>query len=151
MQQPSTSYTMRFYLAVLFLSSVASALHQGDSSPQPRIINASYWGSACPQGGLNAVMGPINTTSNIAPLTFTLANFLPGLGSFGSSLRMCDIVSHITVDKGWKIMVNARGTEAQGNTDLPGNATMFLRSTYSFAEKTEIQVSMLSLHKNCRY
>jgi hypothetical protein len=53
---------------------------------------------------------------------------------------MCSIVSQIVVDKGWKVVVNARGTFAEGNTDLPGNATMFLRSTYAFADKAETQV-----------
>lgn len=136
---------MRFPITLLFLSSAASVLGQDGPAPQPRVVDITYWGSACPEGGLGAVIGPVNATTNIAPLTFTLANFLPALGSFGSSLRMCNIVSHIIVDKGWKIVVNARGTNAQGNTDLPGNATMFLRSTYSFAEKAEIQVSAVAL------
>ncbi|KAF2793400.1 hypothetical protein K505DRAFT_337836 [Melanomma pulvis-pyrius CBS 109.77] len=137
---------MRFLIALLSLSSAVSALGQDDPAPQPKIANITYWGSACPEGGLDAVIGPVNATTNIAPLTFTLANFLPALGSFGSSLRMCNIVSHVIIDKGWKVMVNARGTNAQGNTDLPGNATMFLRSTYSFSEKAEIQsIGMLDV------
>jgi hypothetical protein len=136
---------MRFLIALLSLGSAANALDRDDPAPQPKVANITYWGSACPEGGLSMVIGPANTTTNIASLTFTLANFLPTLGSFGSSLRMCDIVSHIVVDKGWKVMVNVRGTHAQGNTDLPGNATMFLRSTYSFAEKAEIQVSAVSI------
>lgn len=136
---------MRLSTALLFLSSSASALPKGDATPQPRIANVSYWGSACPEGGFSVVVGSVNATTNIAPLTFTLANFLPELGSFGSSLRMCDIISHISVDKGWKIMVNARGTYAQGKAELPEKATMFLRSTYSFAEMAETEVSTISL------
>lgn len=136
---------MRLPIPLLFLSSLASALPKGDPAPQPRIANVSYWGSACPEGGFSVAIGPVNATTNIAPLTFTLAKFLPELGSFGSSLRMCDIVSHLSVDKGWKIMVNARGTYAQGKADLPENATMFLRSTYSFAEMAETEVSAVAL------
>ncbi|KAF2477212.1 uncharacterized protein BDR25DRAFT_349146 [Lindgomyces ingoldianus] len=141
----SWQFALQLLSSILYVatsnSSTASALGQGDLAPQPRVANITYWGSACPEGGLRAVIGPVDATKNIAPLTFTLANFLPALGSFGSSLRMCNIVSRIIVDNGWKIMVNARGTNAQGNTNLPGNATMFLRSTYSFAEKAELQVN----------
>lgn len=142
---PRARHIMPFSIALLLLSSAASALGQDGPVPVPKIANVTYWGSACPDGGLQAFIGPVNTTTNIAPLTFTLANFLPAMGSFGSSLRMCNIISHITIDNGWKIMVNAQGTNAQGNTDLPSNATMFLRSTYSFAEKAEIQVRVTSL------
>lgn len=140
---------MRFFIALLSLSSAVSALGQDDPAPQPKVGNITYWGSACPEGGLDTVIGPVNATTNIAPVTFTLANFLPALGSFTSSLRMCNIVSNIIVDKGWKVMVNARGTSAQGNTDLPGNATMFLRSTYFFSEKAEVQVSAILFRNLC--
>lgn len=140
-----THHKMRNPIVLLSLCSVASVRGQNNSVPEPKIVNATYWGSACPDGGLTAALGPMNTTTNTAPFTFSLANFLPALGSFGSSLRMCNIVSHISVDQGWKVRVNARGTYAQGNADLPGNATMFLRSTYMFAEKAEVQVSALSV------
>lgn len=136
---------MRILIALLSWSSAAIALSQNDTAPQPEVVNATYWGSACPDGGLSAAIGPVNATTNIAPFTFTLANFLPALGSFGASLRMCNIVSHISVDKGWKVMINARGTYAEGNADLPGNSTMFLRSTYAFAANAEIQVSPILL------
>jgi len=131
---------MKFTITLLSLSSVAGAFAENGAAPQPKILDISSWGSACPDGGLNAVIGPVDEATNTAPLTFTLANFLPALGSFGSSLRMCNIVSHISVADGWKVKVNARGTSAQGNTELPSNATMFLRSTYFFAEAAEIQV-----------
>ncbi|KAJ4286748.1 hypothetical protein N0V90_013000 [Kalmusia sp. IMI 367209] len=106
----------------------------------------SYWGSACPQNGLTFTMGSLNTTTSTLPLTFTLANFLPALGSFGSSLRMCDIVSTVVLPEGWKVTLNARGTTASGNAALPGNATMFLRGTYAFAQSAEIQsIGMLDV------
>lgn len=117
-----------------------------DPAPQPKLLDFEHWGSACPNGesgSLTAVVGPVDAATNVAPLTFTLANLLPGFGSFGSSLRMCSIVSHLVVEQGWKLVVNANGTSAQGNTNLPANATMFLRSTYSFAERTDVQVSEL--------
>ncbi|KAF1958464.1 hypothetical protein CC80DRAFT_546696 [Byssothecium circinans] len=137
---------MRFPTALLPLTSAALALGQANPAPQPNISNITYWGSACPEGGLSAVIGPVNATTDTASLSFSLANFLPALGSFGSSLRMCNVISHISVAEGWKITVNAHGTNAQGKTDLPGNATMFLRSTYSFAEKAEIQsIGMLNV------
>ncbi|KAH8689264.1 hypothetical protein GQ44DRAFT_833120 [Phaeosphaeriaceae sp. PMI808] len=141
---------MQIPIALLSLSSAIGVLGHKDPAPQPKIVNITYWGSACPEGdldrGLNVFIGTVNVTTNIAPLTFTLANFLPRLGSFESSLRMCNTVSNVIIDKGWKVVVNAQGTNAQGNTDLPGNATMFLRTTYSFAEKFEIQsIGMLNV------
>lgn len=139
---------MRITIALLSLSSIIGVLGDETPAPLPSFANITYWGSACPEGGLDAAIGPVNATTNIASLTYTLANFLPALGSFDSSLRMCNTVSNIILDKGWRAMVNARGTNAQGNTDLPDNATMFLRSTYSFSEKAEIQVSTVSIPKS---
>lgn len=131
----------------LFVLGFATGISGDDGpAPQPKILDIDYWGSACPKDGLTAVVGPVNATTNIAPLTFTLANLLPSLGSFGSSLRMCSIVSHIAVEQGWKVVVNSGGTSAKGNTNLPANATMYLRSTYSFAERSDIQVRELLLH-----
>ena len=56
---------------------------------------------------------------------------------------MCDIVSTITIDPGYKFTINAHGTSAKGGADLPGNATMRLRSTYAFAESYDKQVRKL--------
>jgi hypothetical protein len=136
---------MKLTTVVLSFASAATALVQREPAPVPKISNIQYWGSACPDGGLDAVIGAVDATTNVAPLSFKLANFLPVLGSFGSTLRMCNIVSNITVDKGWKVKVNARGTTAQGNADVPQNATMFLRSTYFFAEAAETQVSLFTI------
>ncbi|KAF2012819.1 hypothetical protein BU24DRAFT_412141 [Aaosphaeria arxii CBS 175.79] len=138
---------MRFPIALLLLGSASIVVGQSDSAPQPKLEDIAYWGSACPDGGLSMVVGPVNPTTNSALLTFTLSNFLPTLeGPFGSSLRMCNIVSHVTVEKGWKMKINSRGTTAQGNAVLPGNATMFFRSTYFFAEIAETQsIGMLDV------
>jgi hypothetical protein len=131
---------MRTTLALLSWSFSAGALTiRKEPAPLPKIFDVTYWGSACPEGGLDAVIGPVNATTNIAPLSFTLENFRPTLGDFGSTLRMCNIDSMISVAEGWKVKVNARGTFAQGNADLPENATMFLRSTYFFAEKGDLK------------
>ncbi|KAF2006746.1 hypothetical protein P154DRAFT_529754 [Amniculicola lignicola CBS 123094] len=135
---------MRTSKALLSLSIAAGTL--ADPAPQPKIGGIEYWGSACPNGGLSAAIGPVNTTTNTALLTFTLSNFAPTMGSFGSTLRMCDIVSQVTIDKGWKVQLNARGTSAQGTSDLPSNATMYLRSSYRFMETAEIQsIGMLEV------
>ncbi|KAF2726922.1 hypothetical protein EJ04DRAFT_529860 [Polyplosphaeria fusca] len=143
---PRFSDKMKSLTSHLFLLFATVALAQDGPVPQPKLVNTTYYGSACPEGGLEATLGPLNTTTNIAPLTFTLSNFLPGLGSFGSSLRMCDITTSIAVDLGWKVNVNARGTTARGNADVPQNATMFLRGTYQFAARAEIQsVGMLDV------
>lgn len=53
---------------------------------------------------------------------------------------MCSIVGSVTIDEGWKVVVNEQGTYVEGTVDLPDNAAMFLRTTYSFAESTDIQV-----------
>ncbi|CAI6261636.1 unnamed protein product [Periconia digitata] len=129
------------------------ALPRKLSTPQPSLTNITYWGSACPpdKSGLTTVLGPpsTNTTNTTSfPLSFTLSNFLPTLdGSFGSSLRMCDIVSTVTIGNdddeetpGWKVVVNKRGTGVSGEAKVPGNATMFLRGTYAFVESSEKQV-----------
>jgi hypothetical protein len=126
---------------LLLLCSFVSINAEHSSIPQPRLTAIKYWGSACPDGGLSAVIGATNVTTNRASLTFTLANFRPTLGSFGTSLRMCSVVCSVIVDQGWKVTVNKAGTYAEGDMELPANATMFLRSTYSFAERTDIQVN----------
>ncbi|KAF2659812.1 hypothetical protein K491DRAFT_755117 [Lophiostoma macrostomum CBS 122681] len=110
------------------------------------IKNISYWGSACPTSGLSATLGAVDNTTGLAPLSFELANFLPALGSFGSSLRMCSIVSFVSVSSGWTVSVNSKGTNARGRADVPGNATMYLRSSYAFASSAEVQsVNMLDV------
>ena len=104
--------------------------------PLPTLTPTTYSGSACPSDGLTLTLGapstaPSNTsTSSSAALTFTLSNFLPGFGSFGASLRMCNVAVLVSVEKGWRVRVNDRGTTARGEADLPGNATMFLRDTW---------------------
>jgi hypothetical protein len=111
------------------------------SAPQPQLVNITYYGSGCPEnGGLDAKIGSIDANTSIAPLTFTLSHFTPTLGSFGSGLRMCDITAYISVDTGYKVAVNARGTTARGYANLGGNSTLALRGTYQFAERFEVQV-----------
>jgi hypothetical protein len=126
--------------ATVFL--VASLVTGNLLVPQPKLENITYSGSACPAkgGGLKTIIGSIDTNTGIAPLTFELPDFTPIPGTFGAGLRMCDIVAYISIDSGYKITVNARGTTARGYADLGGNSTLALRGTYQFAESFEDQV-----------
>ncbi|PVI07238.1 hypothetical protein DM02DRAFT_723790 [Periconia macrospinosa] len=102
------SATSKFLLTLLSSSATTLALPQTAAPPspspaKPALTDISYWGSACPANDINGLttsIGPLNTTTNTYPLTFTLSNFLPKLdGSFGSSLRMCDIVGTLVVPR----------------------------------------------------
>jgi len=130
---------------LFLIGSAVGALSQANVAPQPQLVNITYYGSGCPaDGGLTTKIGPLDTKTSISPLTFTLSDFTPTLGSFESGLRMCDIVAYISVDSGWKIAVNARGTQAEGQASLDSSTLLGLRGTYQFSDNAEVQVSPLS-------
>lgn len=135
---------MHFPVALLLFTSTANtlAIVSRDVALQPSITNITYWGSACPEnGGLSFTLGSsTSANSSTTSLAFTLSNFLPNFGSFGSSLRMCNAVAFLQIGKGWRLRVNEKGTTATGEARLPGNATMYLRGTYMFAEPPFNQV-----------
>jgi len=135
---------------LLLLGSAVGTWGLAIAAPQPQLVNITYYGSGCPAEsatGLTAHIGALDAKTNIAPLTFTLSNFTPTLGSFGSGLRMCDIIAFLSVDRGYKIVVNARGTQAQGYASLDNTTLLALRGTYQFADKAEIQsIGMLDVN-----
>lgn len=127
---------------LLFLLGATATSALTIAAPKPQLAVVNYYGSACPAGGgIGAEIGALNETSNIAPLTFTLPNFTPNLGSFTSSLRMCSIIANVTVEPGWKVAVNARGTYAQGYATADNTTTLGFRGTYQFRHRYEVQVS----------
>jgi hypothetical protein len=131
---------MRLPTTVLLLSlSTAAHAHALPRAPVSTITNITYAGSACPDDGLAFTLPPTSTNSS-APLAFTLSKFLPGFGSFGASLRMCSVVAFVSVQEGWKVVVNGKGTVARGDAELPAGARMYLRGTYAFAESAGMQV-----------
>ncbi|KAF2119503.1 heterokaryon incompatibility protein-domain-containing protein [Lophiotrema nucula] len=137
---------MLSFESILFLSSVVSVLGQSGPLPKPQLDIVDYYGSACPAGGLSASIGPINATTNTGTLSFTLSNFAPTLGSFGSVLRMCDVLANVSVASGWKVAVNAHGTQAQGYATFDNNTMLALRSTYQFTNNFEVQsIGMLNV------
>lgn len=126
---------------LLFLLSATATSALTIAAPKPQVAVVNYAGSACPAGGgIGVEIGALDETSNIAPLTFTLPNFTPTLGSFSSSLRMCDVIANITVEPGYKVVVNARGTKAQGYATADSSTTLGFRSTYQFRHNYEVQV-----------
>jgi hypothetical protein len=132
---------------LLLLGVTAASALSIAAPPKPQLTIVDYYGSACPAGGgIGATIGALNETTNIAPLTFTLPNFTPNLGSFTSALRMCDIIANVTIEPGWKVSVNARGTHAQGYASVDNTTMLALRGTYQFTHNYEVQVShILSL------
>ncbi|KAK7183263.1 hypothetical protein DPSP01_011795 [Paraphaeosphaeria sporulosa] len=150
--------TMRLPLALLTSSSTTTALtlHQSPAPvPVPAITNISYWGSACPSSGLSYTFpppanttAPSNASTASVPLAFTLSNFSPTFSSFGSSLRMCNAVVFVAVDKGWKAVVNSKGTAAKGDAQVPEGARLYLRGSWAWAEDMGRQVRLAprSLH-----
>lgn len=139
---------MHLSLTLLLALSTTAAL----TLPLPTITNITYWGSACPTSGLTFTL-PSNTTtptnSTASPLTFTLSNFLPNFGSFGSSLRMCNAVAFIAVKTGYKVIVNQNGTVAQGNAEVPEGARLYFRASWAFAENMGVQVRLSVSRVGC--
>ena len=128
-------------ILALFLFSATCISSQTVLAPQLEIVNITYYGSACPEGHqLNATIGALHTTTNTAPLTFTLSDFVPALGSADFALRMCDIIAYLSISPGWKLSVNARGSQARGPLNLNTNSSVGMRGTYQFADNAEAQV-----------
>lgn len=135
---------------LLFTSAAAASAIPSVAAPQPKLVASEYYGSSCPAADLNGLkitMGSfsaLNATTDVAPLDFTLSKGNPNLGDFfgdGATLRMCDVLANVTVDPGWKVVVNAQGTQAQGFATL--NGTLGIRATYQFTDKFENQVSIV--------
>jgi hypothetical protein len=56
---------------------------------------------------------------------------------------MCSFIANLTIEAGYKVTVNKRGTLASGYAEMAEDTKMGLRGTYQFRDNYEVQVRKL--------
>jgi hypothetical protein len=107
--------------------------------PQPKVNSLTYTENGCPPGKFSYLLSPISATSNPPSANLTTvfgASMNPSIGpgiSINETKKGCVLTLELTIESGWKVRVNAKGTDADAYAKLAGKAMRLEdRVQYSF-------------------